>query len=119
MSRLRIALAQLNVIVGDLDGNVDRIIAAMAEAERQGSDLVAFPELAITGYPPEDLLLKPAFIADNKKALQRVIDASGRAAVVVGISAQNGSSTSYSVFASYSRRGSTLRDRRSACAPSH
>lgn len=84
MTRLRIALAQLNVVVGDLEGNVTKILHAMADAESRGCDLVAFPELAITGYPPEDLVLKPAFVADNKKALQQVIDASGRCAVVVG-----------------------------------
>ncbi|MBI2706270.1 MAG: NAD+ synthase [Actinobacteria bacterium] len=84
MRPLRIALAQLNVVVGDLDGNVAKILDAMGEAEKRGADLVAFAELAITGYPPEDLLLKPAFVADNKKALQQVVDASRGCAVVVG-----------------------------------
>lgn len=60
---MKIALAQLNPTVGDLDGNAQKVKAARAEALRQGADLVVFPELFITGYPPEDLVLKPAFQA--------------------------------------------------------
>ena len=56
---MRLALAQLNVIVGDLAGNRARIVAAIGEARAAGADLVVFPELAVTGYPPEDLLLRP------------------------------------------------------------
>ena len=67
--RLRLALAQINVTVGDLDGNVHRMVRGMHEAVAAGADVVAFPELALTGYPPEDLLLKPGFVADNLRAL--------------------------------------------------
>ena len=84
MARLRVALAQLNLVVGDLTGNVDRIVGAMKAAEADGCDLVAFPELSIPGYPPEDLLLKPAFVVDNREALDRVAAAAGRCATVVG-----------------------------------
>ena len=84
MARLRVALAQLNLVVGDLSGNVDRIVGAMKSAEADGADLVAFPELSIPGYPPEDLLLKPAFVVDNRDALDRVAAAAGRCAAVVG-----------------------------------
>src|SRR5262245_19428851 len=84
MARLRVALAQLNLMVGDLDGNTGRIIDAMKAAEADGCDLVEFPELSITGYPPEDLLLKPGFVADGLEALERVAAASGRCAAVVG-----------------------------------
>src|SRR4051794_4895439 len=84
MARLRIALAQLNLVVGDVDGNVDRIIGAVKAAEADSCDLVALPELAVTGYPPEDLLLKPAFVVDNRDALDRVAAATGRCAAVVG-----------------------------------
>jgi NAD+ synthase (glutamine-hydrolysing) len=84
VARLRVALCQINTTVGDLTGNVDRILAALHDAEAQGADLAVFPELAITGYPPEDLLLKPGFIADNCRALERVAGASGRCAAVVG-----------------------------------
>src|SRR5689334_5398324 len=67
--RLRLALAQINVTVGDLVGNVRCIVQGMHEAAAAGANVVAFPELALTGYPPEDLLLKPGFVADNLRAL--------------------------------------------------
>ncbi|HEX6559957.1 MAG TPA: NAD+ synthase [Longimicrobiales bacterium] len=69
MSRLRVALAQMNVTVGDLSGNAAMIAERLAEAREVGAHIVAFPELAITGYPPEDLLLKPSFVDANRKAL--------------------------------------------------
>jgi predicted amidohydrolase len=84
MPRIRIASCQLNTVVGDLDGNVERILAALDEAEEQGADIAVFPELAITGYPPEDLLLKPRFVADNLGALDKVAARTGRCAAVVG-----------------------------------
>jgi NAD+ synthase (glutamine-hydrolysing) len=84
VGHLRVALAQLNLVVGDLAGNVDQIVGAMKRAEADRCDLVAFPELAITGYPPEDLVLKPAFVEDNREALDRVAAASGRCATLVG-----------------------------------
>lgn len=82
--RLRVALAQINPTVGDLDGNTAKILDYIARARDLGADLVAFPELAITGYPPEDLLLKPKFVQDNLECLQRVIAASRDIVVVVG-----------------------------------
>ncbi|MDQ1427898.1 MAG: hypothetical protein QOK39_1374, partial [Acidimicrobiaceae bacterium] len=57
MAVLRVALCQLNAVVGDLNGNTEQIIAALGKAEDAGADLAVFPEMAITGYPPEDLLL--------------------------------------------------------------
>ncbi len=84
MPRLRLALCQLDAVVGDVRGNADRILETLARAEEAGADLAAFPELAITGYPPEDLLLKPAFIADNLAALDRVASATGSCAALVG-----------------------------------
>jgi NAD+ synthase (glutamine-hydrolysing) len=84
VTRLRVALCQINTTVGDLEGNVERILAALADAEAQGCDLAVLPELAITGYPPEDLLLKPGFVADNREALDRVAAASGNCAAVLG-----------------------------------
>ena len=59
---MRLALAQINTTVGDLDGNRARIIGRLEEARAAGADLVLFPELAVTGYPPEDLLLRPGFV---------------------------------------------------------
>ncbi|WIG57369.1 MAG: NAD synthetase / Glutamine amidotransferase chain of NAD synthetase [Ktedonobacterales bacterium] len=84
---LRLALAQINVTVGDLMGNVERMIHAMRQAAESGSNLVAFPELALPGYPPEDLLLKPGFVADNLRALEHLTHATREfpgLAVVVG-----------------------------------
>ncbi|MEK7281493.1 MAG: NAD+ synthase, partial [Chloroflexota bacterium] len=84
MRRLRLGLAQFNATVGDLTGNCQRIKDFIQEARSLKVDLLAFPELAITGYPPEDLLLKPHFTRDNIEALQEVVRASSGIAVVVG-----------------------------------
>jgi NAD+ synthase (glutamine-hydrolysing) len=84
MSYLRLAAAQLNTVVGDLPGNVERILGALAAAEAAGADICVVPELAIPGYPPEDLLLKPTFVADNVVALEKVAAATGQCAIVVG-----------------------------------
>ena len=84
MPHLRLAAAQLNTVVGDLAGNVERMLAPLAAAEAAGADICVVPELAIPGYPPEDLLLKPGFVADNVTALEKVAAATGHCAVVVG-----------------------------------
>ena len=84
MGRIRIAACQLDIVVGDLDGNVERVLSALRDAEAAGADVAVFPELAITGYPPEDLLLKPGFVADNLRALEQVAAGTGRCAAVVG-----------------------------------
>ncbi|MCP3913679.1 MAG: NAD+ synthase [Actinomycetia bacterium] len=84
MERLRVAACQLDVVVGDLDGNVDKILAALAQAEEAGADVAVFSELAVCGYPPEDLLLKPSFVRANRDALQRVAASTNSCAVVVG-----------------------------------
>ncbi len=69
---MRLALAQINVVVGDLDGNVERVTTAVAAARGAGADLVVLPELALTGYPPEDLLLRPGFVRAAGQALEEV-----------------------------------------------
>src|SRR6516225_2249038 len=85
MPHLRVAIAQLNTVVGDLSGNVERVLQALAAAEAAHADVCVGPELAIPGYPPEDLLLKPGFVADNVAALEKVAAAaSGHCAMVVG-----------------------------------
>jgi NAD+ synthase (glutamine-hydrolysing) len=84
MSRIRVAAAQLNLVVGDLDGNVERIVAAYERAVTVDCDLVAFPELAITGYPPEDLLLKQAFVVRAREALDKVAARTGTTAAIIG-----------------------------------
>ena len=75
MRRVRVALCQLDTVVGDVDGNVARVLEALGVAEETGCDLVAFPELSLTGYPPEDLLLKPAFVSANLAGLEEVASA--------------------------------------------
>ncbi|MCY3922866.1 MAG: NAD+ synthase [Chloroflexi bacterium] len=74
MRRLRVSLAQINSTVGDLEGNATKIIERIREAESLGSDLVAFPELALTGYPPEDLVLRRGFVESNLETLDRVCE---------------------------------------------
>jgi NAD+ synthase (glutamine-hydrolysing) len=81
----RIALGQLNLTVGDLDGNVTRMVEATKKATEAGADLICFPELAITGYPPEDLVLRPEFVRDNLSALAELAHQTATScAVVVG-----------------------------------
>ena len=82
---LRVGICQLNLTVGDLDGNVERMIAVLAEVSDSGGDLAVFPELAVCGYPPEDLLAKPRFATDCLAALEKVAAAAGRCAAVVGL----------------------------------
>src|SRR3954469_1802238 len=84
MPRIRGAAAPLNPVVGDLDGNEARILDAYDRAAAVDTDLVAFPELAITGYPPEDLLLRPAFVAHAAETLAKIAARTGAAAAVLG-----------------------------------
>ena len=84
MRRLRIGLAQINTTVGDFKGNTRKILEAIAEARSLGVDLLTLPELAVCGYPPEDLLLKPQFIEENLRSLDKIIDNSSGLTVVVG-----------------------------------
>jgi NAD+ synthase (glutamine-hydrolysing) len=81
---MRLALAQMNTVVGDLDGNRDRIVARLEEAREAGADLVLFPELATTGYPPEDLLLRPGFLRAAAKTLDAVAAETKGIAALVG-----------------------------------
>ncbi len=84
MRSMRIGLAQINLTVGDLSGNVEKIIDYISRAQKQACDIVAFPELAITGYPAEDLLLRPEFIRDNLAGLQKLLPHSKDMMVLVG-----------------------------------
>ncbi len=81
----RVALAQVNPTVGDIEGNARLIIDHIKRARDAQADLVAFPELCITGYPPEDLLYKDSFLAAADDALKEIVDASAGITVVVGI----------------------------------
>jgi NAD+ synthase (glutamine-hydrolysing) len=81
---LRVALAQLDFTVGDIAGNVAKIKANIASARDRGADLVVFPELAVTGYPPEDLLLKQSFVEENMQAVREIAAATQDITAVVG-----------------------------------
>jgi NAD+ synthase (glutamine-hydrolysing) len=81
---VRLAAAQLDLVVGDVDGNVDRMLDAYERADAAGCDLVAFPELSLTGYPPEDLLLRPSFVAHCAESLEKFAARTGHTAAVVG-----------------------------------
>jgi NAD+ synthase (glutamine-hydrolysing) len=84
MSRLRVGLAQFNATVGAIDANIGRMLERMAEAEARGVDVLAFPELAVCGYPPEDLLLRPSFAEANRRAVEALAARTGDMAVIVG-----------------------------------
>ena len=84
MRKLRLAMAQINTTVGDLDGNTARILEYVSKARSQQADIVVFPEMAITGYPPEDLLFKPSFIQSNIERMREVVSHSQGITVVVG-----------------------------------
>ncbi|HAM38214.1 MAG TPA: NAD+ synthase [Elusimicrobia bacterium] len=81
---LRIALAQINCTVGDLNGNYNKVIEYISKADNSGADIVAFPELTITGYPPEDLLLKPKFISDNLEIINKLSKKIKKIVAIVG-----------------------------------
>jgi NAD+ synthase (glutamine-hydrolysing) len=87
---LRIALAQINLTVGDIDGNQRKIYASIHQAKVMGADIVAFPELAITGYPPEDLLYKPHFIDANVKAVEELAKKVTGIVAIVGFADKKG-----------------------------
>jgi len=84
LDSFRLALAQINSTVGDFKANGGKLIHGMQQAEALGADMVAFPELAVTGYPPEDLLLKPSFLKANTALLKNVAANCGNTAAVVG-----------------------------------
>jgi NAD+ synthase (glutamine-hydrolysing) len=81
---LRLALAQLNTVVGDLDGNRSKILDALSDARTAGADLVVVPELATTGYPPEDLLLRPGFVRAAHESLEQIARAANGVVALVG-----------------------------------
>ena len=87
--QMKIAIAQINTTVGDFDGNSDKIVDAWRRADEAGAELVVLPELALCGYPPRDLLAKPAFLRQNQAALERLAKRGGRAVAVVGHASVN------------------------------
>jgi len=81
---IRVAVVQINCTVGDFDGNAAKMISALRKAEGLKADIAVFPELAVTGYPPEDLLLKTKFVDANLDALKKIAKAAGNTAAVIG-----------------------------------
>ena len=81
---MRLALAQINPVVGDLEGNRELILERLAEAKANAAELVIFPELAVTGYPPEDLLLRPGFIRAAEESVERIAREARGTTVLVG-----------------------------------
>src|SRR4051812_16595034 len=86
---MRIALAQINPVVGDIAGNTRKIVEFANRARGEGATLVVFPEMAIVGYPPKDLLLKPQFIDDNLRALKIIAERVSGLDVLVGYAERN------------------------------
>ncbi len=82
---MRIALAQINTTVGDLEGNRALILSRLEEARSSGADLVLFPELAVTSYPPEDLLLRPGFVRAARRSLEEIAAATSGISALVGV----------------------------------
>jgi NAD+ synthase (glutamine-hydrolysing) len=80
----RIQIAQLNLLVGDIAGNAERVIATAAQARAEGTDLLVFPELTLTGYPPEDLLLRPECLERVERALEQIRGACHGVTLVLG-----------------------------------
>src|SRR5205085_8144523 len=84
------ALAQINPTVGDLPGNAKKVIETIGQARELGADLVAFPELTLTGYPPEDLLLRPEFLDQNQAAVEEVARHTSGITAIVGFAQRDG-----------------------------
>ncbi len=95
---MRIGLAQINTIVGDLPGNRDRILAAYRHLVGEGAQLVLFPELVVTGYPPRDLLLKRRFVSDAEETLLKIAAEIGDTPALIGFPETNPGSTGRPFF---------------------
>jgi NAD+ synthase (glutamine-hydrolysing) len=95
---LRVAVAQIDTTVGDFSGNSEKIVAFGRRAEKEGADLVLFPELALSGYPPKDLLERRSFLAEAERASSRVVRASGSAVWLYGVPVPNRAGAGRSVF---------------------
>jgi predicted amidohydrolase len=84
MAFIRIAQAQVNMVVGDFPGNIEKIIQFITKAREQDADIVTFPELSVCGYPPEDLLLKGGFLADNLRAIEQIKEYTEKIVALIG-----------------------------------
>ncbi len=120
-SPLRVAVAQIDTTVGDFEGNAARILDAGRRAEREGADLVLFPELAICGYPPRDLVERPAFVRESERTTERIARASGTATWIFGSLERNRAAIGRRVFntAVAARRGRRLATYRKRLLPTY
>jgi NAD+ synthase (glutamine-hydrolysing) len=96
---MRLALAQTNSVVGDLDGNAARVVELLERARGEGADLVLFPELMVTGYPPEDLLLRPGFVRAARRAVDEIAKATHGITAMVGAPLSEGGGLYNACFA--------------------
>jgi NAD+ synthase (glutamine-hydrolysing) len=117
MTTLKICLAQLNLFVGDVDGNASRVIAVARDAKAQGADLVMFPELSLAGYPPEDLLFHSGFRRRVQEAIARVCREAGNVDVLVGYPEYDG--TAIYNAAALIRDGRVYANHRKQCLPNY
>jgi len=104
MNNLRIALAQINCILGDLEGNLRKINEYIKKAKELKVDIISFPELALCGYPPEDLLLKPKFVDDNLERLKELIGSIDEIVVILGFVDREGSDLYNSAAVIYDKK---------------
>ena len=118
---MKIGLAQINTIVGDLPGNRKKILQAYRQLVQQGAELVVFPELAVTGYPPRDLLFKSAFVPDNLQSLDAIAEATGTVPALVGFVQPNPSEKGRRFFnaAAWCERGKVRHVARKCLLPTY
>ena len=118
---MRVAIAQLNQTVGDIAGNEARILAAYRRGVEASAELVVCPELALTGYPPRDLLLRPAFLKANREALDRLAAATGDTGLLVGFVDDNAVRPGRPVFnaAALLQRGRVVAIRHKSLLPTY
>jgi NAD+ synthase (glutamine-hydrolysing) len=81
---LKIAMAQINPVLGDLEGNAKKISEYMTESWKRGAEIVAFPEMAVTGYPPQDLLYEKPFVMDNKRIMKEIVEGNAKRVAIIG-----------------------------------
>lgn len=116
--KLNIVMAQLNLLVGDIDGNTERIIGAAKRAAVDfAADVVVFPELALTGYPPEDLLLRPSLKLRVEKALQHILQESIDPILVIGFPESTGGAVYNSLLVA--KQGEIVAEYRKQCLPNY
>ena len=95
---MKVYLAQIDTTVGDIEGNLSKVLAAVEQARARKADLAVFPELTLTGYPPRDLLERGSFVRANLAALERAARAAEGIALVVGYAEPNGSGIGNGLF---------------------